>query len=73
MVTKTKDDIHVPISIGKYIITFHFFSYIGPKKVLLLKILKVRWPLEKLLPLCKGGGTCKNKFYSQCLWHPVVS
>ena len=43
-----------------------------PKKVLLLKILKVRQPLEKALPLCKGGKKRKDKFFNQSLLHPAV-
>ena len=69
MVPKTNDEICVSISIGKQ---FSSVFCIVPKKVSLLKIWKVRQPLEKSLPLCKGGRKCKNKFFNQSLLHPVV-
>ena len=64
MVPKTNDEIYVLISIVKYIIYFHLFSVLCQKKALLLKIWK---PLEKSLPLCKGG-----RKYNQSLLYPVV-
>ena len=47
VVPKTDSEIYVSISIGEYIITFTFC--IVPKKVVLLKISKVKLPLEKSL------------------------
>ena len=52
MVPKTNDEIYVSISIGIEI--YNYFSSvfcIVPKKVLLLKILKVRYSLDKSLVL----------------------
>ena len=67
VVPKTNDKIYVLINIVKYIIYFHLFFVLCQKKVLLLKISKVRKPLEKSLPLCKGG-----RKYNQSLLYPVV-
>ena len=50
VIPKTNGEIYVPISIGKYIITFTCFLHLS-KKVVLLKRSKVRLPLEK--PLSK--------------------
>ena len=69
MVPKTNDEICVSISIGKQ---FSSVFCIAPKKVSLLKIQNVRQPLEKSLPLCKGGRKCKKRFFNQRLLHPVV-
>ena len=46
VVPKIDGEIYVSISIGKYIITFTCFLHCA-KKVVLLKISKVRLPLEK--------------------------
>ena len=46
VVPKTDGEIYVSITIGEYIITLTCFL---PKKVVLLKISKVRLPLEKSL------------------------
>ena len=48
VVLKTDGEIYVSISIGDYIITFTWFLYCA-KKIVLLKISKVRLPLEKSL------------------------
>ena len=42
------------------------------KEGIVVEISKVSQPLEKSLPLCKGGRKCKNKFFNQFLLHPVV-
>ena len=71
MVPKTVHEIYVSITIVKDIITSSVFC-IAPKKFVLLKISKLKYPLEKSLLLCKGGTKCKNKFFNQSLLHPVV-
>ena len=48
MVPKTDGWIYVSISIGKYIITFTCFLH-WAKRIVLLKILKVRFQLEQSL------------------------
>ena len=42
------------------------------KEGVVVKISKVSRPLEKSLPLWKGGRKCKNKFFNQSLLQPVV-
>ena len=42
------------------------------KEGIVVEISKMSQPLEKSLPLCKGGRKCKNKFFNQSLLHPAV-
>ena len=39
------------------------------KKGIVVEVSKVSKPLEKSLPLCKGGRKCKNEFFNQFLLH----
>ena len=50
---------------------FTCFLYCA-KESIVVEIWKVSEPIEKSLPLCKGGRKCKNKFSNQSLLHPVV-
>ena len=39
------------------------FCIVTKKEGLVVEISKVSQPLEKLLPLCKDGRKCQNKFF----------
>ena len=47
-------------------------SLLCAKEGIVVEISKVSYPLEKLLPLYRGGRKRKNKFLNQSLLHPVV-
>ena len=47
-------------------ITFHLYC---AKEGIFVEILKLSQPLEKSLPLCKGGRKCKNKFLEKRTSH----
>ena len=61
VVSKTDSEIYVLTSIDKDKITVFCNAL---KMVVLLEISKVRYPVEKSLPLCKGDRKCKKTFQS---------
>ena len=70
-VTKTDDEFYVSSTIKMYSYFSYVFSTV-PKKVQLLKILKVIQLLWKILPRWKNGREEHNKFFGQSLLPPVV-
>ena len=55
-----------------YIWLFFICFLCCAKEGIIVEISKVSQPLEKPLPLCKGGRKCKNKFSNPSLLHPAV-
>ena len=69
---KTDDELYVSGTIKMYSYFLFVFSTV-PKKVQLLKILKVMQLLWKSLPPpCKNGREENKNFFGQSLLHPVV-
>ena len=55
-------------------IWLHFICFLYcAKESVVIEISKVSQPLDKWLPLCKGGRKCKNNFFNQSLLHLLFS